>query len=221
MFMCKTLKPDVTVPDRQMDYEIDEENMTRAMRINNLFIPERASVRSSSRKEDDRRSRASSRKDDDRRSREVAEAIDKEPLAWRRHNEVAIELDDYKRALFVHDLLKEENFSLVVMGPGRAIMQGFDFHLMMRTFFTATEAIACRGEPIIGQQTISVGEKRRNNRVPGLFDFNYKRINTPGAKEAMLRSKDPESTKLLHLFEVMLADPSPPGELKPGRCLQG
>lgn len=147
------------------------------------------------------------------------------PIQWRCHAEVAIEVDEYKKALALHDLVDENNINLMVLNKDHGIIQG-PSDQVQKMSEKALEALGISNQDRTHGHNRTVSgdlayEKRVKNRRGGLVDMKYQYIPMDWSKAEGLRAKKfPLSGgELVVMMEFRLSDKSEPGNLKPGRRL--
>lgn len=141
------------------------------------------------------------------------------PIQWRSHDEVAIEVDKYKRALALHDLVDENNTQLMVINKDHALFQGrADDVFQMRHTWWESRSICDGDEILIFLFDVSEGRQKREG---GLVNIHYEYIPMDWSKaEKLLTKKFPAFPDgVLMLMECRVPDRSPPGQLKLGRRL--
>ncbi|KAI1501973.1 hypothetical protein F5X99DRAFT_408594 [Biscogniauxia marginata] len=148
-----------------------------------------------------------------------------QPIVQRTQREIAIGIDQFKRPLVLHDLVNEDNVSLMVINDEHAIIQGH--HEEVRA--TIEKVFETQGEK--PEDNISVyirdvyGESAARERLDArrfsLVDmqYRYKLMERKRADRLMAKEwLDPAFDGLV-IAELRPADPSPAGALKPGRRL--
>ncbi|KAI1643716.1 uncharacterized protein F4817DRAFT_368170 [Daldinia loculata] len=147
------------------------------------------------------------------------------PIQWRSHSEVAIEVREFKQALALHDLVDEDNVHLMVVTRDHVIIQGqVDqviemYHTVGQSLGFSKEPICCCLQQVSGQRNLL---RRQEHRKGGLVNIHYEYIPMDWKKANQLMSKEfplIDYYESLVVLEVRLADESPQGKLKPGRRL--
>ncbi|KAI0845993.1 hypothetical protein F5Y00DRAFT_265037 [Daldinia vernicosa] len=132
--------------------------------------------------------------------------ISHNPIQWRLHSEVAIEVMEFKQAIALHDLVDENNAHLMVITRDNAIIQGhIDQVMEMRATVWQSWDF----------------DKKQKERRGGLVNIHHEYIPMDWKKAEQLMSKEfPETSDgPMVIMEFRPADPSPQGNLKPGRRL--
>ncbi|KAI0137904.1 hypothetical protein F4776DRAFT_663477 [Hypoxylon sp. NC0597] len=147
------------------------------------------------------------------------------PIQWRAHNQVALEVTKYKRAMVLHDLVDPFNEHLMVISKDHAIIQGF-IEQVIQLSETVKESWGLTEEDLVYSSTYTVSgavacQTRREQRQGGLVDIHYEYVPMDWAKAEQLMSKMfyGVGDDTLIVMEIRPADPSATWNLKPGRRL--
>ncbi|KAI1658176.1 hypothetical protein F4813DRAFT_357653 [Daldinia decipiens] len=147
------------------------------------------------------------------------------PIQWRSHSEVAIEVDEFKQAMVLHDLVDNNNVHLMVVTRDNAIIQGHcdqvtEMYVIVRESWGLgdKDQIVCQMCQVSGKESLL---RRQKARKGGLVNIHHGYIPMDWKKAEQLMSKEfpRPSGKSLIVMEFRLADRSPHGNLKPGRRL--
>ncbi|KAI0387034.1 hypothetical protein F5Y04DRAFT_242871 [Hypomontagnella monticulosa] len=145
-------------------------------------------------------------------------------IQWRGHGEVAIEVDKYKQALALHDLVDESNAHVMVVDKDRAIVQGHCGQAMdVVTKIWESWGNVDQKRMLVSISAVSggYGKRQRKGRQGGLVDihYGYMSMDWKKAEELMGKEFHDEPGGVLAVIELRPDDSSPPGKLKPGRRL--
>ncbi|KAI1481070.1 hypothetical protein F4774DRAFT_408154 [Daldinia eschscholtzii] len=192
-------------------YEVDENNVIRALRIDPTRESKECAVLSLEQSHES--------------TKVPPHKTSSNPIQWRLHREVAIEVTEFKLAVALHDLMDESNSSLMVVTHNHAIIQGQYDHVM-NMFGILWESWGLNhGNQVISTFSKIAGKEgllyRQGKRTGGLVNIHHEYVPMDWKKGDQLMSKvfsltDDED---LWVMDLRLADPSPQEHLGYGRRL--
>ncbi|XXH04010.1 hypothetical protein Hte_010420 [Hypoxylon texense] len=190
-------------------YEVDEDNIIRGalvmpdnegrLEVLDIFTPKEEDTEKVPPKEDTEKERCVD--------------SDPSPIQRRSHEEVAIDINEYKQALVLHDLVDESNTSLMVLDKDHGIIQGsLDqvFEMWPKVF----EELGFSGQDyVFAHHFIVSGVKAYQHRLMqdhvGLVDMKYRHIHMDWSMVERLMKKFPlTGAEIIILMELRLIDSS-------------